>query len=63
MQVAIRSKSHQSRKECAEMVKGIPEDLGGALQCRQVINDYGVFAGALKLSFLVVYHLVLTISL
>lgn len=63
MQEAIRSKSHQSRKECAEMVKGIPEDLGGALQRRHVVNVYGVFAGARKLSFLVVYHLVLTIPL
>lgn len=59
MQEAIGSKSHQCRKECTEMVKGIPEGLGGALQCLHIINVYGAFASARKLSFHVVYHLVL----
>ena len=55
MQEGIGSKSHQSRKECTEMVKRIPEDLGGALQHCHIINICGAFASTRKLSF----HLVL----
>lgn len=64
MQEAIGSKSHQGRKASTEMVKGLPEDLGGTLQHCHIVNVYGDFASARKLSIhLVLYNTLWIISL